>query len=317
MAPAPPDEGDPATQEHPAQAPREQAEKVPHEHDEEATSADPDDDEWYLAVDGEQQGPMELPALRERLAAQPSRAEVYVWREGMDDWKEPDEISMLRTAGPLVQDELMHEGLFDDILPHSAAEEDVSVTTRPSRKEKSELSLLIEGLARTDEQLDEAIAAAQAQAPRRPLFPAETVASGSHSVETSAPARTPRRREAPVRRGNKGLVLMVACAVALGIGGALFLGLWSDPPADAQVEPDGVEEALPTPAKVAAPPAPARPAKEPTKKTVSVAVQVERLERYLAKNRSKLTQKRAAIIDMHIKALKKSMGLEPGGAPAK
>ncbi|WP_428264212.1 GYF domain-containing protein [Haliangium sp.] len=43
-------------------------------------------EEWYLSVDGEQQGPFPLDRAREWLAAQGPDTEVHCWRDGFDDW---------------------------------------------------------------------------------------------------------------------------------------------------------------------------------------------------------------------------------------
>jgi predicted Zn finger-like uncharacterized protein len=45
--------------------------------------------EWHLAIDGRQEGPVGLPVLISRIQAAPRTAEIYVWNEHLDGWKEP------------------------------------------------------------------------------------------------------------------------------------------------------------------------------------------------------------------------------------
>src|SRR5215472_3804535 len=54
------------------------------------------DDEWYVGIDGQQQGPLpfvELAALVERGTA---REDAYVWRDGFEDWHRADMVPELR-----------------------------------------------------------------------------------------------------------------------------------------------------------------------------------------------------------------------------
>ena len=63
----------------------------------------PEDDEWYLGVDGKLLGPMEMEELARRLERCPPEADVLVWREGMDQWVEPGalpETADLYASGP-------------------------------------------------------------------------------------------------------------------------------------------------------------------------------------------------------------------------
>jgi predicted Zn finger-like uncharacterized protein len=57
-----------------------------------ATSPPPD--EWYLSVDGDQRGPYTREALEEEVPKYDDQ-ELYVWREGFDDWKPPAEVPEL------------------------------------------------------------------------------------------------------------------------------------------------------------------------------------------------------------------------------
>jgi predicted Zn finger-like uncharacterized protein len=45
--------------------------------------------EWFLALEGAQQGPFPRKLLVDRLLALPKGADVHVWNEGMDGWKPP------------------------------------------------------------------------------------------------------------------------------------------------------------------------------------------------------------------------------------
>ena len=48
--------------------------------------------QWYVAIDGEQQGPFARPGLIDKLLALPKDADVHVWNEKLDGWKPPRDI---------------------------------------------------------------------------------------------------------------------------------------------------------------------------------------------------------------------------------
>jgi predicted Zn finger-like uncharacterized protein len=48
--------------------------------------------EWFLALDGVQQGPFARKALVDRLLMMPKDADVHVWNDGMDGWKPPRDV---------------------------------------------------------------------------------------------------------------------------------------------------------------------------------------------------------------------------------
>jgi predicted Zn finger-like uncharacterized protein len=48
--------------------------------------------EWFLALDGAQQGPFARKVLVDRLLALPKDADVHVWNEGMAGWKPPRDV---------------------------------------------------------------------------------------------------------------------------------------------------------------------------------------------------------------------------------
>ncbi|HEV3033066.1 MAG TPA: AgmX/PglI C-terminal domain-containing protein [Polyangia bacterium] len=48
--------------------------------------------EWFLALDGAQQGPFARRALVDHLLALPKSADVHVWNEKMDGWKSPRDV---------------------------------------------------------------------------------------------------------------------------------------------------------------------------------------------------------------------------------
>jgi predicted Zn finger-like uncharacterized protein len=45
--------------------------------------------DWHLAVDGQQTGPFTVTRLAQEITQQKVGAEVYVWKDGFDGWKEP------------------------------------------------------------------------------------------------------------------------------------------------------------------------------------------------------------------------------------
>jgi predicted Zn finger-like uncharacterized protein len=48
--------------------------------------------EWFLALEGAQQGPFSRKLLVDRLLALPKTADVHVWNENMDGWKAPADV---------------------------------------------------------------------------------------------------------------------------------------------------------------------------------------------------------------------------------
>jgi predicted Zn finger-like uncharacterized protein len=60
----------------------------------------PAEDEWYLAVDNNQYGPMGFNELCSRVKRGEAAGESYVWRDGFDDWLEPNDVPELRPFLP-------------------------------------------------------------------------------------------------------------------------------------------------------------------------------------------------------------------------
>ena len=61
--------------------------------------AEPPADEWHLSVDGNQQGPIALSNLAQMILDQANTsAELYVWREGFDGWKPPEDVPEVKSA---------------------------------------------------------------------------------------------------------------------------------------------------------------------------------------------------------------------------
>jgi hypothetical protein len=52
----------------------------------------PSEVQWYVAIEGEQQGPFARPGLIDKLLALPRDADVHVWNEKLDGWKPPRDI---------------------------------------------------------------------------------------------------------------------------------------------------------------------------------------------------------------------------------
>ncbi|ACY15079.1 GYF domain-containing protein [Haliangium ochraceum] len=50
-------------------------------------------DDWYLSVDGVEEGPFSLEGARDWAAGRPHEESVYCWREGFDDWVPVDEVA--------------------------------------------------------------------------------------------------------------------------------------------------------------------------------------------------------------------------------
>lgn len=67
-----------------------------------AAAPAPDAIEWYLAIDGEQLGPMTVAEVERRLHANPAPERIYAWRDGMPDWARVGDLPELSRliAGP-------------------------------------------------------------------------------------------------------------------------------------------------------------------------------------------------------------------------
>src|SRR5687768_4133522 len=53
---------------------------------------------WHIVIDGEQQGPYAPAQLGEMLSAGTMSWDIFVWREGFDDWKPAQDIEELVQA---------------------------------------------------------------------------------------------------------------------------------------------------------------------------------------------------------------------------
>jgi len=54
------------------------------------------EEEWYVSIDGQQEGPFGLAAAQRWVAAKPFDAELHCWSEGFDDWLPVDKVSHFR-----------------------------------------------------------------------------------------------------------------------------------------------------------------------------------------------------------------------------
>lgn len=82
-----------------------------------------DTNSWYLGLDGQQQGPMELTELRARIAQSPAASELLVWHSGLEDWMEPSEVPQLRGSADdsaFFWEDLNLELDFEGLMPRSA-----------------------------------------------------------------------------------------------------------------------------------------------------------------------------------------------------
>ena len=64
------------------------------------TADGPADDEWYLAVEGNQFGPMGFKELCSRVGRGEAGSEAYVWRDGYEDWRDLEEVKELKPHIP-------------------------------------------------------------------------------------------------------------------------------------------------------------------------------------------------------------------------
>jgi len=81
-----------------------------------------DEELWYVGVDGEQAGPLDLEELRRRVRYCPPEAEVYVWQEGFKDWVEPARLSQFQDLYPeppfnLELEDVGIEDYLESLLP--------------------------------------------------------------------------------------------------------------------------------------------------------------------------------------------------------
>ncbi|HWN72023.1 MAG TPA: GYF domain-containing protein [Haliangium sp.] len=58
----------------------------------------PPDDEWYVSVDGVQEGPFSLERARDWVASRGSEDEVYCWRDTFSDWLPIEDVPELQNA---------------------------------------------------------------------------------------------------------------------------------------------------------------------------------------------------------------------------
>jgi predicted Zn finger-like uncharacterized protein len=54
------------------------------------------EEEWYVSIDGEQEGPFSLAEAQHWVAQKPFDAELHCWSEGFDDWLPVDKVSHFR-----------------------------------------------------------------------------------------------------------------------------------------------------------------------------------------------------------------------------
>lgn len=54
------------------------------------------EEEWYVSIDGNQEGPFSLTAAQRWVASKPFAAELHCWSEGFDDWLPVDKVSHFR-----------------------------------------------------------------------------------------------------------------------------------------------------------------------------------------------------------------------------
>jgi predicted Zn finger-like uncharacterized protein len=54
------------------------------------------DEEWYVSIDGEQEGPFSLAEAQHWVTQKPFDAELHCWSEGFDDWLPVDKVSHFR-----------------------------------------------------------------------------------------------------------------------------------------------------------------------------------------------------------------------------
>lgn len=54
------------------------------------------EEEWYVSMDGEQEGPFSLPDARRWVASKPLDADLHCWSEGFDDWLPVDKVRHFR-----------------------------------------------------------------------------------------------------------------------------------------------------------------------------------------------------------------------------
>jgi predicted Zn finger-like uncharacterized protein len=53
------------------------------------------DIEWFVSIDGEQEGPFTLPEARKRVGKKKADEEMFAWQEGFDDWLSVDKVPEL------------------------------------------------------------------------------------------------------------------------------------------------------------------------------------------------------------------------------
>jgi predicted Zn finger-like uncharacterized protein len=149
--------------------------------------------EWYLAVDGQQTGPLSLAEMTERLRSGTVPETSFAWRDGMPDWLKIVDLPELRALLPPP--------------PPPMAPAIIEATAVPS---SNGISLIATPAPSAPSPAEPEIAAAPSPEPVQiaPAAPSRRIEVPPAFAETVAP----RRKKFPV-----GLVIVILIALAIGV----------------------------------------------------------------------------------------------------
>lgn len=85
--------------------------------------------EWYVVVDGEQQGPMTPDEIEAQVASGRINADSFVWRDGMGDWSLLKDVDIFRHLGQQREEEATHVAESPLRVGRAAPEEDYDGAT--------------------------------------------------------------------------------------------------------------------------------------------------------------------------------------------
>ena len=129
------------------------------------------EEEWYVSIDGDQQGPFSLADAQKWIAAKPFDAELHCWSEGFDDWLPVDKVSHFRNLRkkPMPPPRPATSGAPP--LPRVAPQRNTPVAVAQHQQEEEPKPLFAATMAALEKGTIPPPVAMQMPAPRAPLSP--------------------------------------------------------------------------------------------------------------------------------------------------
>ncbi len=194
------------------------------------------DTEWYLGLDGEILGPMDIEELERRLSRCDEASDALVWNEGLEEWVEPRALPETAQLMPHETLELAPADLADleDFFEQRSAADEGAARDRSRPAGMEELREFF--VAASEEQRSELLAGASLVKP--PSIPRRTPAMPEQpEVRAATPAALPRWP-----------LWVLAGVLSLSLFVGLVAGLGGPAPADREPTEGPVEKGEPLPA---------------------------------------------------------------------